>query len=187
MEEMMMKVPRCDLSETKETNEKRGSTIKIEHLFSFVLSLSSRSWLPSFGVLQELCTDLERELKDFKCAIHNDIACVKSFEIQPSIVSFVDCWRPVGVRFSKLRQFCCDIATVIPGTSTMESHFNVINWEYGEVRGSLTEFSLEGILHCNQFKRLQDMKHSSALHTLDILSYPFPANAAKNRAIPYFS
>jgi hypothetical protein len=85
----------------------------------------------------------------------------------------------------------------------MESHFSVISWEYDEVRGSLAEFSLEvfdvrlcvpraarkrmrrshltvrqpalyqGVLHCEQFKRLQDMKHSSALCTLDILSCPF--------------
>jgi hypothetical protein len=113
----------------------------------------------------ELCTDLEREFKDFKCAIQDDTALREELEIQPSIVSFADGWRPLGVRFSKLRQFCGGIATVFPGTSTVESDFSVINWEYDEFRGSLTEVSLEGILQCKQFKRLQDMKHSTTLHT----------------------
>jgi hypothetical protein len=58
-----------------------------------------------------------------------------------------------------------------PRTSTVESDFSVINREYDEFRGSLTEFSLEGILQSKQFKRLQDMKHSSALRTEDIVSY----------------
>jgi hypothetical protein len=114
---------------------------------------------------EELCTDLEREFKQFKCAIHDDTALREELEIQPSIVSFADGWRPLGVRFSKLRQFCGGIATVFPGTSTVESDFSVINWEYDEFRGSLTEFSLEGILQCKQFKRLQGMKHSTAQHT----------------------
>jgi hypothetical protein len=98
----------------------------------------------------------------------------EELEMQPSIVSFADDWRLAGVRFSKLRLFCGGIETVIPGTSTGESQFSAINWEYDEVRGSLTEFSLAGIWHCKQRKRSQDMKHSSARRTLDILSYPFP-------------
>jgi hypothetical protein len=103
---------------------------------------------------EELCTDLEREFIQFKCAIHDDTALREELEIQPSIVSFADGWRPLGVRFSKLRQFCVGIATVFPGKSTVESDFSVINWEYDEFRGSLTEFSLEGSLQCKQFKRL---------------------------------
>jgi hypothetical protein len=80
-------------------------------------------------------------------------------------VSFADGWRRLGVRFPKLRQFCGGIATVFPGTSTVESDFGVINWEYDEFRGSLTEFSFKGILQCKQFKRLQGMKHYTAQHT----------------------
>eukprot|EP00171_Calliarthron_tuberculosum_P004072 IDg4072t1 len=108
---------------------------------------------------EELCADLEREFKEFKDAIRDDKALRDALESLPSIVSFADSWRPVGLRFRKLRQFCGGIATVFPGTSTVESDFSVINWEYDEFCTSLTEFSLEGILQCKQFKRLQDMKH----------------------------
>jgi hypothetical protein len=123
----------------------------------------------------------------------------KELEFQPNMVNFADGWCPVGMRFSKLRQFCGGIATVIPGTPTVESHFNVINREYDEVRGSLTEFSLAGILHSNRqafciakagllhcsSKRPKHMKHSSAQRMLDILPYPFPVKRTKTQAIPY--
>jgi hypothetical protein len=112
----------------------------------------------------KLCTDLEREFKEFNCAIQDDIALREELEIQPSIVSLADGWRPLGVQFSKLRMFCGGIATVFSGMCTVESDFSVINWEYDEFRGSLTEISLEVILQCKQFKRLQDMKHSTTLH-----------------------
>jgi hypothetical protein len=77
---------------------------------------------------EELRTDLEREFKQFKCSIHDDTALREELEIQPSIVSFADGWRPLGVRFSKLRQFCGGIATVFPGMPTVESVFSVIKW-----------------------------------------------------------
>jgi hypothetical protein len=60
---------------------------------------------------QELCTDLEREFKEFKCGIHDDTALREALELQPSIVSFADGWHPLGQRFAKLRKFCCGIAT----------------------------------------------------------------------------
>jgi hypothetical protein len=91
---------------------------------------------------QKLCTDLEREFKEFKGGIHDDTALLEALELQPSIVSFADGWRPLGERFSKLRQFCCGIAPVFPGTSTVESDSSVINWGYDEFRDSLTELSL---------------------------------------------
>jgi hypothetical protein len=120
---------------------------------------------------QELCTDLEREFKEFKRGIHGDSALREALELQHSIVSFADVQCPLGERFSRLKQFSCGIATVFPATSTVESDFSVIKWEYDEFRGSLTEFYLEGILQCKQFKRLHDMKHSSTQHTEDIVSY----------------
>jgi hypothetical protein len=52
-----------------------------------------------------------------------------------------------------LRQFCAGIATVFLGTSTVESDFGVLNWEYDDFRSSLTDFSLEGVMQCKQFKK----------------------------------
>jgi hypothetical protein len=68
----------------KETNEKRGSIVKTGYLFSFILSLSSLSWLYSFCGRQELCTELEREFNEFTCPIHDDTAGVKSLKFSPA-------------------------------------------------------------------------------------------------------
>jgi hypothetical protein len=47
---------------------------------------------------------------------------------------------------SKLRQFCGGLATVFPGTATVESNFGMLKWEYVKFRLNLSELSLEGIL-----------------------------------------
>jgi hypothetical protein len=52
---------------------------------------------------QELCTGLERECKEFKCSIHDNTALREALELQPSILSFAEGWRPLGERFSNLR------------------------------------------------------------------------------------
>jgi hypothetical protein len=40
-------------------------------------------------------------------------------------------------------------------TATVESDFSIIGWEKDDYRADLTDFSLEGILHCMQFKTLK--------------------------------
>ena len=47
---------------------------------------------------------------------------------------------------------------VFPGTSTVESDFSVIGWEKDEYRFSLTDISLEGILHAKQGKVLSQIE-----------------------------
>jgi hypothetical protein len=121
LEEMLVKVSLSDYQNDERNEREEGSILKIVPLFSFV-------FFPFRGRL-ELCIYLEWEFKEFKCAIRNDTACLKSFKFNPSKVSFADGGRPVGVRFSKLSKFCGGIATVIPGTSTVEFQFSVTNSE----------------------------------------------------------
>ncbi|KAH6600273.1 hypothetical protein BASA50_002449 [Batrachochytrium salamandrivorans] len=75
---------------------------------------------------------------------------------------FVDGWSSgaAGERFPTLRQFCRDLASTFPNTATVETDFSIIGWEKDEFRKSLTDFSLEGILHCKQFDRLKSL-HAS--------------------------
>ena len=54
-----------------------------------------------------------------------------------------------------LCQFVGGLASVFPGTSTVEADFSVIGWEKDEYRTALTNFSLEGILHCKQYEHLK--------------------------------
>ena len=53
--------------------------------------------------------------------------------------------------------FCGDITSAFPGTATVESDFSVVKWEKDEFRRSLTNFSLEGTLHCNPFEKLYEI------------------------------
>ena len=63
-------------------------------------------------------------------------------------------WQMVARRFSVLRDFCRGIATAFPNTATVESDFSILGWEKDAYRMSLTDLSLEGILHCKQFNLL---------------------------------
>jgi hypothetical protein len=42
-----------------------------------------------------------------------------------------------------LKQSCGGLASVFPGTATIESDFSALKWEFDEYRSRLTEFSLE--------------------------------------------
>jgi hypothetical protein len=57
-------------------------------------------------------------------------------------------------RFPVLQQFAGGLASMFPNTATVESDFSLIGWEKNAYRQSLTEFSLEGILHAKQFNQI---------------------------------
>ena len=73
------------------------------------------------------------------------------------MTSFEGGWGILGTRFPKLKRLCGGFASVFPGTSTVESDFSVIGWEKNEYRTGLTDFSLEGILQCKQYRDLTCM------------------------------
>ena len=72
--------------------------------------------------------------------------------------SFEDCWSPLkGRGFDELRNYCGGIASVMPGTASVESDFSIINWTKDPNTQRLTDFSLEAILHCKQFGRMRKL------------------------------
>jgi hypothetical protein len=46
---------------------------------------------------------------------------------------------------------------VFRGAATIESDFSFVNWEKSDYRSALTDLSLEGILHWNQFVEALDL------------------------------
>lgn len=70
---------------------------------------------------------------------------------------FVEGWRLCHGRFDKLRQFAGGLATMFPNTATGQEDFSIIEAEKNVRRHSLTDFSLEGILHAKQFEALRSM------------------------------
>ena len=71
-----------------------------------------------------------------------------------NIKSFDAAWAVVEGRFEILRDFCGGIATVFANTASVESDFSLLGWEKDKYRLSITDLSLEGILHCKQYKKL---------------------------------
>ncbi|KAG7363603.1 hypothetical protein IV203_026964 [Nitzschia inconspicua] len=74
-----------------------------------------------------------------------------------AVQSFEKCWSPLGSEFEQLRMFCGAIASIMPSTSCVESEFTLINWTKDPNSQSLSDFSLESILHCKQYKKLRDL------------------------------
>lgn len=71
---------------------------------------------------------------------------------------FSEAWACTNNRFPNLQKFCGGLASAFPNTATVESDFSVIGWEKDECRTSLTDFSLEGILHAKQYQCLKNLE-----------------------------
>ena len=70
-------------------------------------------------------------------------------------MEFKDGWSYTGGHFPVLREFCGGLATVFPGTATVESDFSIVKYAMNDFRTSLKDLLLEGILHANKFILLQ--------------------------------
>ncbi|GMF45740.1 unnamed protein product [Phytophthora fragariaefolia] len=73
---------------------------------------------------------------------------------EKSGLSFQESWKSIHEQFPAVADFCTEIACAFPNTATVESDFSMIGVEKNEYRTSLTDFSLEGILHCKQYETL---------------------------------
>jgi hypothetical protein len=98
--------------------------------------------------------ELELEFRSLKAAFHSENAISDSLKKHGTTTGFSEARHSLGTRFSKLR-----LATVFPGTATVESDFSVLQWEYDEFRLTLTELSLEGIMQCKQLKKVMALEH----------------------------
>ena len=49
------------------------------------------------------------------------------------------------------------IASIMPGTSSVKSDFSLINWTKDFSSNSLTDLSLESIMHFKQYQKLRDL------------------------------
>jgi len=76
---------------------------------------------------------------------------------------FGKAWRPFGNRFPYMLRFAAGLASVMPGTVTVEADFSTINYEKDDHRSALTSFSLEGILHSRQLEKLRQTFNEMAL------------------------
>jgi hypothetical protein len=70
---------------------------------------------------------------------------------------FERCWECVATRVPLLYDFFGGLATVFPGTSTVEADFSDLKWTKDEYSVSLSDFSLEAKLHSRQFALIESL------------------------------
>jgi hypothetical protein len=67
---------------------------------------------------------------------------LKEKQARSVVSSFEDSGSPlIGRKYDDLRNFCGGVASVTPGTATVESDFSIINWTKKPSSQSLTYFS----------------------------------------------
>jgi hypothetical protein len=65
-------------------------------------------------------------------------------------------WKVLSVTYVNLHAFFGGLATVFPGTSSVESDFSLLKMTSGKHSTNLTDFSLESKLHASQLFELQN-------------------------------
>ena len=50
------------------------------------------------------------------------------------------------------------MATALPGTLNVENNFSIVKWENDVTQMSLSDFSLEGILHAQQYNKIYNLE-----------------------------
>jgi hypothetical protein len=103
---------------------------------------------------------IEVEHRELLRAIQCEDPLREALQKQGSATSFKDSWAVCQNRFIHLQEFCGGLATVFPGTAVVESDFSVVNYEKSANRQSLSDISLEGILHAKQFDLAQRLSQA---------------------------
>ncbi len=78
-------------------------------------------------------------------------------EKRSKVDQFKKSWQNVGEGFELLQEYCGGLASVMAGTASVESDFSLINWTKDANSSSMTDFTLESILHCKQHEKLLKM------------------------------
>ncbi|KAH9562545.1 hypothetical protein CY35_05G077800 [Sphagnum magellanicum] len=73
--------------------------------------------------------------------------------------SFKDGWSLLGAQFPSLLEYCGVVATLFPGTSTIESDFSILRWENDLFRKRLSNFGLKGVMQAKQFLFIEQFQH----------------------------
>lgn len=110
------------------------------------------------GWSQTRIEQIEKDHKELMRAYRGEVQFKESLDACSDLRDkFCDAWALCGGRFGVLREFAGGLASMFPNTATVEADFSLIGYEKDEYRQSLTDFSLEGILHAKQFDTLRDL------------------------------
>jgi hypothetical protein len=102
---------------------------------------------------------MEREFRAVKAAHASDTALKLAINgIDGDKADFDVAWKGLGGNYAHLFEFFGGLATVFPGTSSVESDFSLLKMTSGKHSTNLTDFSLESKLHASQLFDLRTMK-----------------------------
>mgnify|MGYP003321281629 CR=1 FL=1 len=108
----------------------------------------------------EAIEQIDEQFRQLRIAVREETglkAVLEQAHTRENVQSFDECWSPLGTKYSDLHRFCAGMASVMPGTSSVEADFSLISWTKDPNSQRMTDFSLESILHCKQYDRLQKL------------------------------
>jgi hypothetical protein len=116
------------------------------------------------SVLHAICA----EHKELRKALQNSSNLRQQLEDARGEVAagFDSCWEPIGSKFPYLRLFACGLATVFPGSSSVESDFSILAFDKGIHRSTLADISIEGQFHARQWKGVECLEMLSKSSSL---------------------
>jgi len=98
---------------------------------------------------------VQQQHRDLLSAYRSEDCLYDAITNSTDMLSFSDGWRCVGNgRFHHLKEFCGGLATVFSSTAD----FSIISCQKNSRRSTLTDLSLEGILHSTQFDMVKKFK-----------------------------
>ena len=80
--------------------------------------------------------------------------------------TYRDAWNRLHNTYLFLERFVGGLATIFPGTSTVESDFLVVKYNKTRNRMFLSDASLKGILHAKQYRRMRSLVSESSMNNV---------------------
>jgi hypothetical protein len=124
----------------------------------FCVYLQRHRELLDYTFSNEEIETIGRKHKALYDSYHRQLDVKSSIDSFDDGASYRDAWVGLQNTYPSLERFVGGLATIFPGTSTVESDFSVVKYEKNKNRMSLTDASLYGILHAKQYRRMHSLK-----------------------------
>jgi hypothetical protein len=72
--------------------------------------------------------------------------------------SFPSCLRPLLLGYSNLREVAAGLATIFPGSSSVESEFSILKLDKSPQRSNLADLTIEGQFYARQWRELERLE-----------------------------
>jgi hypothetical protein len=72
--------------------------------------------------------------------------------------SFQSCWRPRFPGYSNIREVAVGLATIFPGSSSVESDFSILKLDKSPQRYNLADLTMEGQFYARQWRKLERLE-----------------------------